>query len=90
MPQVGFPWPNAKRERSSLLEWCPMNKPNECGILSDKENKAAEKWRTGHRCKRNVTRITSITILPSGIGPRVDIQCVTCGKTKDISDYESW
>lgn len=76
--------------RSSLLEWFPVNNQTERGVLSDKENRAAEKWHFGHRCKRKSHRILQIRVIPTGIGHRIDLFCVACGKTNDISDYDSW
>jgi len=31
-----------------------------------------------------------VTITPTGVGNHVEVKCPKCGKTKDISNYDSW
>lgn len=63
---------------------------HDVGALSEVENIEAERWRKSHKCKRDSNRLMTITVVQTGIAPRIDVQCMDCGKTKDISDYESW
>lgn len=60
------------------------------GLLSEKENADAEHFHWKHRCKRKGTRNLELTAKPTGLGLRIDVKCLLCGKTKDISDYDSW
>jgi hypothetical protein len=59
-------------------------------LLTDTENEAAGVWHFGHRCKAKSTRVLRLTATPTGIGLSVKVECVACGKSKDVSDYGSW
>lgn len=59
-------------------------------LLSERENAAAEEFRQTHRCVGWETRVLSLTATPTGIAHHVEVKCLACGATKDISDYDSW
>lgn len=59
-------------------------------LLTDKENAAAAEWQYKHRCKGKAARVITVTATPTGIGTAVELACTVCGKTKNVTDYESW
>jgi hypothetical protein len=59
-------------------------------ILNDFENASAATFIKKHRCNPKATRITQITVTPTGIADNIMVKCMTCGKEKDVSDYKSW
>ena len=59
-------------------------------LLNEKENAAAWDFVEQHKCEPGVSRIAQITVTPTGIADNIQIKCLTCGTSKDISDYESW
>lgn len=63
-------------------------------MLNDAENAAASAFWTKHSmCARRMKAdraSATIDIVATGIGLHIDITCNVCGKSKDISDYDSW
>lgn len=59
-------------------------------IISEKEGIAAEEFRQKHRCKAKANRALILQISSTGIADNVRAVCPNCGKSKDVSDYDSW
>lgn len=65
--------------------------------LSEKEEKKAKRFMTLHKkCRPKAERPLqqyypyTYEFTPTGIGIAVSIKCPYCGKTKDITDVDSW
>ena len=56
--------------------------------LNDLEEKRFKKFQKKHykKCNRDVV----ISFVETGISHAISVSCPTCGKEKNISDYENW
>lgn len=65
--------------------------------LTDKELESAEQFSNEHKHKkkyrnygRNIGGDVTITFTPTSVGTGVRVTCGLCGKSKDITDFDSW
>lgn len=57
-------------------------------VPNDTEAARCNKFAKKHSKKCNSG--ISYTFTPTGIGMNITVQCLSCKKTKDITDYDCW
>lgn len=56
--------------------------------LTDNEQVAIDEFRERHKSEKGFKY--SVHIIPTGIGNKIEIKCLNCGKKEDITDYSVW
>jgi len=58
--------------------------------LHETEQKRYDAFRKSHYAKHPFRGGVPVTITPTGVGIHVSVKCPSCGKEKDITNYDIW
>lgn len=62
--------------------------------ITDEQEEQAKEWLHSHHCGptfiKELADYNSFIVTPGPIGTCIYIKCGKCGKTHNITDYDSW